>query len=495
MKTIMTIGGEAERLMRDLTINKEPSLKVAKAQAVLDWIESAQAHLESQALGLLQEYGRHCRLHFGGALQGDVEREIADQTAEATRSKWAAVAFYMVELLASAMFFIVFIQGSIVLRLAAGASIAVLVGMAVTYLVIRHVRRDAEDQPDSMKARISWGLMVFGPPWLASVVGVLLVPRFGVNSAANWLFPVLTGIVTLLSPVLAAFCTAAQDVFGWSGTIVRKIDAVHRVGRRMHQLEQAARRVVQANKVDFTKGIVLPMILFFLLVCRGNAADLRLLVDVSPSVNRVQLVRTMDIFIDLLAANPTKRGIAIRVIPFFDNPWTAPEIAMVRLPPVATFECGLAPANELALISKAYAAAASLERESGCKASRERAEQKNAAERTSAIENMRIATRSLESLRFAGRCTAFYDAIRRATNQIPPAVGVIFSDATETCGHEGQPILAGGGRVFVVPVSSTSAGGRVSELFEDARKRLRATAAFVRVLEPYRMGEILEALR
>jgi hypothetical protein len=496
MKTILKLGGEVYKLTRDLSISKEPALKLAKARAIVEWIEGAKAELPMKASGFIHEYQRHYQMHFGQLVQGSSVHEMADQMAEATRSKWAAVALYLVELCASAMFFAIFFGGMFFLRLLAGAAVAILIGVAVTYSVIRYVRHDAEEQPDKMKTRITQGLTVFGVIWLLAVVGVLLVPRFEATDIGNWLFPALTGLVTLLSPILAAFCTAAYDIFGWSRPIVRKVDASRAVFWKVQQLEKAAVRIIHEGGTHLTKNIVSIIALLFLVAAQGDAAELRLLADVSHSVDRVQLARVIGAFVNLLEATPSQSPTVIRIVPFYDNPWTAAEIAVIQLPPAFSFRCEPPKLNELARISKAYAEAASRRHDSACRVAREQPERKSHEERAGAFANLRAAVQTLERIRVSGGCTAFYDAVRRAADQTPPASAVIFSDALESCHHTGVPIFGDSRKnnVFVVPILMRSRTSGASDLFEEVRRRLTRIAPFIRLIEPYRMSEIIDAL-
>ena len=453
------------------------------------------------------------KLWFGTVPDNPTEREIDDQVREARRYKIGDYAFKLVEVIAAAVLAAIFFNAPRIVAAMIGVAIAFLLAAASTAGVTRWVRHEAANQPTKQMARITRGLLILGLPWLIACVTALSVVRNQESLIGSLLFIVSTTAVTLLSPVCSGLCAYAADLLLWSKRLCADLRWIRALARDLDHLLTTSERCLPPppqgpgappNPVSrVLKALAAPAAVAVLIVAAlfgaaapAQAADIPvyLFPDVSPSARSGDVVRVLKTFSARLATYDGENTLNLTMTPFFEDAYLASSTVRVVIPGSRPVACdNAAPENEIAKISRTYAAGEKREADRKCDEKRNQVRQQDAARRAAEIAKLTAAIDQLAGMNIQGHCTAVNAMVRRAVRETPNGVSIVVSDLENSCAAQALPAnLQPENRVFIVPVGSKQ--HPIEAGFDAIQSRFARTVPWIQVIEPFRLEAIIDAI-
>lgn len=506
-----TIESQCAERQRNLDTTHDVDARTTLAKEIVLWCQQHMHELELAYHGALDEYWRHYRLWFGQAPPNAPEREIDDQIREARFYYFGRIAFLAVESIAAAILAVMFFNAPALVAAVLGIALALFLGAAANSGVARWVRHDAAMQPSKQLARVSRGLFWCFVPWLISVVVALAILRNEPSGFGAALFLAMTTVVTLLSPLCSALCAYSADLLFWSRRLCADLRRLRALARNIQHLDSIATQCLPVKtpkkevKYDDTKIRLIRSAapIAFLAVFLGApgavgayAADIPVHIypDVSPSVRSADVSHVLKEFSARLEAYNGANTLVVSIVPFYEDAFSAPAIARIRIAPVTDPPCDIVVSSggEVAKLSRAYAERAMQEAKAKCEASRRFARSEAQKQRTAEIVKLNAAISQVTGMKLTGHCTAVNAMLRRAVTEMPRGISILISDLENDCPPHSLPTVAGN-RLFIIPVGSRSRP--VEDWFDSTQARFARQMPGTRFVESFSIDVIIDAIR
>jgi len=506
------MGGECTEQQRNLDATHDVTARGRLAAEIANWCDLNMREVQLAYHGKSDEYWRTYGLWFGEYPANATEREIEDQVREARFYSFGRLAFLLVESLAAAVLAVMFFNAPWPLGAAIGVMLALLLGAAAASGVARWIRHEAAMQPAKQLARVSRGFLWFVIPWLVAVVAALAILRSDASRLGATLFLVMTTAVTLLSPPCSGLCAYAADLLFWSKRLCTDLRWLRALGRRIHRLSSVCTRCLNpaTPKVVKTEDRTLRLIksaaptLVIAATVAGvlgcapeiRAAEVPVYVypDVSPSVRTAEVHHVLKELSLRLEQYEGANPLAISVIPFYEDVYSAVPLIRIRIPSTASPACdGPVPQTEIGRLSKTYASSAKREADAKCDAARDAALAAAHRQRDAEIAKFNAAIDHLGDLRIIGRCTAVNAMIRRAAAETPAGISILISDLENDCPPYTLTVPSEpGNRLFVIPVGSRTRP--VEQWFDSAQARFAQRMPAARLVEPFNLDVVFRVI-
>ena len=529
---LMAIQKECRRRQKELSHTIDARARTAAAIDNHGWCD---LHIDELALNYkakCDDYWRKFTQWFGEVPENPTEREIDDQIHEAGTYKFGRFAFLAVETIAGAVLAVMFLNAPRLMAMIMGVALAVLLGGAGAAVVTRWVKNAAADQPTKQLERITRGLIILGLLCVAAIVTALAILRGQGFALGGFLFSIATTAVTLLAPLCSGLCGYAAKLLLWSKRLCADLRAIRSLARELdHLLTTSDRsippgtgggappnpvsRVLRAiappaaaflrtpNPLNRVLRAITPVALALFVIAAllatptiGLAAGdtmIYLYPDVSPSARAGDVIRVLKNFSGRLSNYDGDNTLVITMVPFFEDAFMASPMVRVAIPgnrPIACASAGNT--SEIGQLSKSYADAARREAERQCAERRSQALREDTTRRSAEIAKLAAAIDQLPGLKLPGRCTAVNAMIRRAARETPNGISIVVSDLVSSCAKGLPANLQPDNQVFIIPVGSLQRP--IEDGFDAIQARFAQTMPAVRVVEPYRLDTIINAI-
>lgn len=507
---LIAIQKQCRRRLKELAHTIDGDARTAAAIDSRDWCNLHVPELALHYKSKSDEYWRQFKLWFGAKPEDATEREIDDQIREARLYRIGRYAFLLVETIAGAVLAAIYFNAPRWLAIIIGVILAALLGGAAGAVVTRWVRHGAADQPPKQLERITRGLLVLGLPWLLACVSGLAVLRGQGTDIGGFLFFISTTAVTLLSPLCSGLCGYAAELMFWSKRLCADLRWIRSLARELDHLLTTSERSIPpppssgATPVPIsgvfrliapaaTTAVMLAMALFGAPTpCRAADIPVYVYPDLSPSARAGEVIQVLKTFTARLSNYQGDETVALSVIPFFEEAYSAAPMVLVRIPGSLPVSCPAADKDsEIARLSKSYAENARRDAARKCDELRAQARRDAAIQRAAEIGRLADAVNRLPGLKLPGRCTAVNAIISRAARETPNGISIVITDLENTCSRRGvviRPELAN--QVFIVPVGSQQHS--IEEGLEGIQSRVGRTMPWARVVESFRLEIIMD---
>jgi hypothetical protein len=491
-REIVGINRQSRRRMKELGFTLEPRMRAAMSNGNLNWCKVHRADLTAMQQAKREEYDQKSAEWFGERPPANQSpRLLRDQMDEAIRYRLAQYAFVLAEVILSSGFATKTLNAGFWTAASIGgllALVAAAVGSALACLWVCHA---ATKQPLKQKQRVARSLFALGSLWLLVLVMALTVVRTFEGPIGLYLFWAAITAITILSPVCGGLCGVGADLLCWSGRICRDLDAIRRVSRQVELLAAASERgLPPPSGVERTLRPAAAVLLLILIggsTCRAADIPVHIYVDVSPSARAGDVTQVLKSFAGELSRYEGPDALAVSVIPFYQDAFMATSFVDVRVAGSAAHACLVVP-NELVMISKHYAN----EQRQQCDKVHSDARRLAETSRSAEISKMNAAIDRIAELKLPGRCTAVNALIKRASHERPGGISVVVSDMEDTCPSQDTGVIRPENQTFLVPVGSRQHS--IEEGFNGIQERFNRTIPWVQVIEPYRLGVVIDAI-
>jgi hypothetical protein len=469
----------------------------------IGWAKPTEQMLTEEMVSVSKAYETDQAAWFARPpAEGDRPREHfyhAQAAKMARRGAWASA------LLEGAL-----ATGLAILYLVLGWIVSASIGFAVAALTAMSMKGAIgwfqgyfSERPKEARDLAVRALVVLGSIAIVCLAIIFVTRGLGLHLIAM-AFPIATGVLAIVLPLLAAVLFGVSDLYRWSTMHTQDYRELDGVKREITELREHAERMlptfagprggVLGAVAKIGAGILLVISAHFTgaEITPANAApkqqphaEVWFDATVSTELDEERSVGTQ--IAREVPALTARYGVKLwQVFTFTDEPWRSDPLLSEGVPPYPMVEC--AAPTEAARVFR------SQQDDGECASKKTQATGDHRAALKRMASRLEAAVSKIQER--TARCTALIDLLMRAGSSPEAKLIVVVTDAGETCRKVPFPHLRPplGTRVAVVVVGSVDSDhrGKDADVYNQRTAELRASAPWLIFLTPWQVASLLD---